>query len=200
MDILASTSLFRSVKVVLGYVRWTRSRDRVLQVIFLASKMSQTQGLTVGLGTVLAARRVLMLALGEHKAKVVNEALEGPVSDRVPASYLQEHGDVRALLDTSAAAQLTGAATPWLLGNVEWTDSLIKVAVLWLCRQTGKALLKLDDDDYRKHDLHQLLRHHGPAQLLSHRVFRWMMDTIEYHPGGRERKRSSVSRRIRMMM
>lgn len=156
---------------------------------FFGEQNVPTQGLTVGLGTVLSARRVLMLALGEHKAKVVTEALEGPVSDRVPASYLQEHGDVRALLDTSAAAQLTGAATPWLLGNVEWTDSLIKVAVLWLCRQTGKALLKLDDNDYRKHDLHQLLRHHGPAQSLSHRVFRWMMETIEYHPGGRERKK-----------
>jgi glucosamine-6-phosphate deaminase len=84
---------------------------------------------------------------------------------------------------------LTGAATPWVLGNVIWTDALIKQAVLWLSEKTGKALLKLDDNDLREHNLHQLLRHHGPAQRVAHRVFRWMMDTIEYHPGGREQKK-----------
>jgi glucosamine-6-phosphate deaminase len=66
---------------------------------------------------------------------------------------------------------------------------LIKRAVLWLCEQSGKVLLKLDDDDFRKHNLHQLLRHYGPAESLAHRVFRWMMETIEYHPAGREPKR-----------
>jgi glucosamine-6-phosphate deaminase len=75
------------------------------------------------------------------------------------------------------------------LGNVAWTDALIKRAVLWLSEKTNKALLKLDDNGFREHNLHQLLRHHGPAQRVAHRVFRWMMDTIEYHPGGRERKR-----------
>jgi glucosamine-6-phosphate deaminase len=72
---------------------------------------------------------------------------------------------------------------------VEWTNPLIKRAVLWLCEQTGKALLKLDGQDFRDHNLHQLLRHHGPSQQLAHRVFRWMMDTIEYHPAGREPRR-----------
>lgn len=147
-----------------------------------------TQALTVGLGTILAARRVLLLALGEHKASIMRETLEGSITDRVPATFLQDHGDVRVLLDVAAAGKLTGVDTPWLLGNLDWDDSLIKRAVLWLCQQTGKALLKLDDDDFRRHDLHQLLRHHGPAQRIAHRVFRWMMDTIEYHPAGREPK------------
>ncbi len=156
---------------------------------FFGEEHVPTQGLTVGLGTVLAARRILLMALGEHKAKIMRETLEGTVSDRVPASFLQEHGDVRALLDSAAAAELTGSSTPWLLGNVEWTNDMIKLAVLWLCQKTGKALLKLDDNDFREHDLHQLLRHHGPAQTLAHRVFRWMLDTIEYHPAGRQRKK-----------
>jgi glucosamine-6-phosphate deaminase len=156
---------------------------------FFGEEHVPTQGLTVGLGTVLAARRILLMALGEHKAKIMRETLEGSVSDRVPASFLQEHGDVRALLDSAAAAELTGSSTPWLLGNVEWTNEMIKLSVLWLCQKTGKALLKLDDNDFREHDLHQLLRHHGPAQTLAHRVFRWMLDTIEYHPAGRQRKK-----------
>ena len=73
--------------------------------------------------------------------------------------------------------------------NLEWNDELIKRAILWLCERTGKALLKLDDDDLRRHNLHQLLRHHGPAQKLAHRVFRWMMKTIEYHPAGESGKK-----------
>lgn len=155
---------------------------------FFGEENVPTQALTVGLGQILAARHVLLLALGEHKASIVRETLEGSITDRVPASFLQEHADARVLLDLPAAGQLTGVAKPWLLENVVWTESLIKRAVLWLCEQTGKALLKLDDDDFRQHDLHQLLRHHGPAQTISHRVFRWMLDTIEYHPAGRDGK------------
>jgi glucosamine-6-phosphate deaminase len=147
------------------------------------------QAMTVGLGPILESRRILLLAVGEHKAKIVVDTLEGPVTERVPASFLQEHSDVRALLDEPAAALLKGSLTPWLLRNVEWTDDLIKRATLWLCARTGKSLLKLDAEDFRAHDLHQLLRHHGPSEALSQRVFQWMLDTIEYHPAGTEKKR-----------
>jgi glucosamine-6-phosphate deaminase len=156
---------------------------------FFGEENVPTQALTVGLSGILSARRILLLAIGEHKSKIVVETLERPVNDRVPASYLQEHGDVRVLLDVPASSLLKGASTPWLLGNVTWNDELIKRATLWLCEQTGKALLKLDADDFRAHDLHQLLRHHGPAELISQRVFRWMLDTIDYHPAGQTPKK-----------
>jgi glucosamine-6-phosphate deaminase len=148
------------------------------------------QGLTVGLAAILSAKHILLLALGEHKASIIAETLEGPITDRVPASYLQEHPDARALLDLPAAGKLTSVAKPWLVDKVHWDERMIKCAVLWLCECTGKALLKLDDEDFRRHDLHQLLRHHGPAQKLAHRVFRWMQDSIEYHPAGRDPKRT----------
>jgi len=146
------------------------------------------QAMTVGLSPILSSRHVLLLALGEHKASIIRETLEGTISDRVPASYLQEHVDARALMDSPAAGQLTGVSMPWVLEKVTWTETLIKRAVLWLCERTGKALLKLDDEDFREHDLHQLLRHHGPAQQIAHRVFKWMLDTIEYHPAGKDKK------------
>ena len=95
----------------------------------------------------------------------------------------------RCCVDAAAGSQLTSSQTPWALGNVEWTDALIKRAILWLCEQTGKALLKLTDDDFRNHNLHQLLRHHGPAQKVAHQVFQRLMGTIEYHPAGKEPKR-----------
>ncbi|HIQ21955.1 MAG TPA: glucosamine-6-phosphate deaminase [Planctomycetes bacterium] len=147
------------------------------------------QALTMGLGTIGEARKILLLAFGEESAGIIREAAEGPMSDRVPASFLREHVDACFLLDEAAAAELTGIATPWVLGSVQWTDRLVKQAVLWLCQQTGKALLKLDGDDFRNHNLHQLLRDHGPAPRLAHRVFRWMMDTIQYHPAGRRPQR-----------
>ena len=142
--------------------------------------------ITMGIATILEAREIVLLAFGENKAKILREALEGPVTDRVPASFLQEHRNVTCVADEGAAAELTGVATPWLLGNVEWTDPLIKQAVLWLCFQTRKALLKLEGDDFRRYDLHQLLRHHGPASRLAQRVFRWMIETITDHPAGTE--------------
>lgn len=157
---------------------------------FFGEENVPTQALTVGMGGILSARRILLLAIGEHKANIVVETLEKPVNDRVPASYLQEHGDVRVLLDAPASSLLKGASTPWLLGNVVWSDDLIKRATLWLCKQTGKALLKLDSDDFRAHDLHQLLRHHGPAEIIAQRVFRWMLDTIDYHPAGQQPKKT----------
>src|SRR5207249_10085612 len=114
---------------------------------------------------------------------------EGPVSPRVPASYLQSHGDAAVLVDAPAASELTSSKTPWVLGNVEWSEALIKRAILWLCEQTGKALLKLTDSDFRHHNLHQLLRHHGPAPKVAHHVFQQLMETIEYHPAGKEPRR-----------
>jgi len=153
---------------------------------FLSEDNVPSHALSMGIGTILDARAIILMAFGEHKATIVREATEGPLTDRVPASLLRTHPDVSFFLDPAAAAELTGVATPWLHGNVDWTEPLIKRAVLWLCQETKKALLKLEDNDFRDHNLHQLLRHHGPAPKLAHRVFRWMMATIEYHPGGRE--------------
>ena len=153
---------------------------------FLSEDNVPSHALSMGIGTILDARAIILMAFGEHKATIVREATEGPLTDRVPASLLRTHPDVSFFLDPAAAAELTSVATPWLQGNVEWTEPLIKRAVLWLCQETKKALLKLEDNDFRDHNLHQLLRHHGPAPKLAHRVFRWMMATIEYHPGGRE--------------
>jgi glucosamine-6-phosphate deaminase len=162
---------------------------RVAASDFFGEENVATQAITMGLGTILDARKIMLLALGEHKSAILRQLAEGPVTDLVPASFLQDHPDALLVADAAAAAELTGVATPWVLGNVEWDDRLIKRAVLWLCEQKNKALLKLNDEDFREHNLHQLLRHHGPAQRIAERVFRWMMKTIDYHPGGRQRKR-----------
>ena len=53
-----------------------------------------------------------------------------------------------------------------MVGPVEWTPALIRRAVIWLSLKVGKALLKLSDDDFREHELYELLREHGPAERL----------------------------------
>ncbi len=162
---------------------------RALASDFFGEWNVPTQAITMGLGTIFGARKVILLALGEGKSKIIREVAEGPVSPRVPASYLQEHADATVLVDASAGSQLTSSQTPWATSGVEWTESLIKRATLWLCEQTGKALLKLTDEDFRNYNLHQLLRHHGPAQKVGHQVFQQLMGTITYHPAGKEKRR-----------
>lgn len=157
---------------------------------FFGEENVPPQALTMGLGSILQARKIILIALGEHKAKIIKELCEGPVSERVPATFLREHGDASVYIDTASASKLTSTSTPWVLGPVNFDDRMIKRAVLWLSRQTKKALLKLDANDFLEHNLHQLLREHGPADALAHRVFRWMQDTIDYHPGGRDSKRA----------
>ena len=160
-------------------------RGANLQMAFF----ERTHAITMGIGTILDARQVLLIAQGEHKGKIIRETAESPVTQRVPASFLQTHHNAALLLDEAAASKLTAVATPWLVDQVEWTQSNIKQAVLWLCEKAGKALLKLDAEDFRAHNLHALLRDHGPAQQIAQRVFHWMMQTIDGHPGGREPQR-----------
>jgi glucosamine-6-phosphate deaminase len=101
---------------------------------------------------------------------------------------LQTHGNTQFVIDEAAAAELTDFKTPWLLGHVEWTPELIKRALIWLCFQTKKALLKLEDEDLRAHGMHELLREHGPAQRLAETVFQQMLGTICYSPSGQQPK------------
>lgn len=65
-----------------------------------------SHAITMGCGTILEARRIILMAWGVAKAGIVAEAFAGEVSDDVPASYLQEHPDATIYLDEAAAADL----------------------------------------------------------------------------------------------
>jgi glucosamine-6-phosphate deaminase len=144
------------------------------------------QALTMGVGTILEARKIALLAFGEHKAPIVARAVEGEITDSIAASFLQNHPDATVLLDQSAAEELTAVRRPWVLGPVAWTPALIRRAVIFLSLAVGKALLKLSDDDFREHSLFELLREHGPAERLGRRVFDELMATISMRPAGKQ--------------
>jgi glucosamine-6-phosphate deaminase len=144
------------------------------------------QALTMGVGTIMEAKQVVIMAFGEHKAPVVQRAIEEAPTDAVAASVLQHHRDAAFILDRAAASELTAIQRPWLVSSVNWTPALIRRAVLWLSLTANKPLLLLADDDFRDHELYELLREHGPAQRLGRRVFEEMMGTICSHPAGTE--------------
>ncbi|MGH9677883.1 MAG: glucosamine-6-phosphate deaminase, partial [Candidatus Acidiferrum sp.] len=140
--------------------------------------------ITMGVGTILDARKIVLMAFGEHKAGIVQKAVEGTVTDAVAASVLQEHADATFLLDHAAAGALAAVARPWTIGPIQWTPTLIRKAVIWLSLAVKKGLLKLSDDDFREHELYELVREHGPAGALGRRVFDDLLATLCQKPAG----------------
>jgi glucosamine-6-phosphate deaminase len=63
--------------------------------------------ITMGIGSIMRCRQILLLASGKAKARAIGAALEGPVTPKLPASILQFHPDVTVILDADAASQLT---------------------------------------------------------------------------------------------
>src|SRR6185436_11432476 len=138
---------------------------------FFGTENVPTEAVTMGVGTILEAREIVLIATGEHKAAIVKRAIEGDVDHAVAATYLQRHPNATVVLDSAAAAELTRVKTPWLLGEIEWTPALELQAVVWLSGATAKSVLKLDDVDYREHHLSALLQRHGSSGALNGVVF-----------------------------
>jgi glucosamine-6-phosphate deaminase len=148
------------------------------------------KALTMGVGTILSARKVVLLAFGEHKAPVIRRAVEEPPTPALPASYLQEHPDAEIVLDESSAAELTRFKTPWRLSamheaGLKWDATQTKKAAIWLSQHTGKPILKLTDEEYNENGLQELLSARGGAYEINLEVFRSLQATITGWPGGK---------------
>lgn len=143
------------------------------------------KAITLGVRVIMQARRVVLLAWGEHKAAIVKQAVEGPVTETLPASYLQGHPNVRFVLDEACAASLTRQKTPWLVDAVEWTPQLTKKAVTHLALTLGKPVLKLTNQEYNEHGLSDLLALYGQAYDINITVFNSLQQTITGWPGGK---------------
>jgi glucosamine-6-phosphate deaminase len=153
---------------------------------FFGEENVPQQAITMGVGTILEARKVIIMAFGEHKAPIVLKAVEQPQTEAIAASFLQSHSDSTFLLDEAAAGELTIYRRPWEVITVEWTPDRIRQAVVWLSLAVKKALLKLSDLDFREHHLYDLLREHGPAEALGEQIFQDRLKTIQHHPAGDE--------------
>src|SRR4051812_43836371 len=148
------------------------------------------KAITMGVESIMSARKVILMAWGEHKASVIRKAVEGEISSQVSASFLQQHNNARIVLDPSAAAELTRFKTPWLIGSLDefglkWDPCTTRRAVVWLAQQVKKPLLKLTDEDYNEHGLQELIASRGGAYDINIGVFKTMMNTITGWPGGK---------------
>jgi glucosamine-6-phosphate deaminase len=145
---------------------------------FFGAENVPAEAITMGVGTILEAREIALVATGEHKAAIVKRAVEGEVDRAVAATYLQRHAAATVYLDAAAAAQLTRIEAPWLLGEIAWTPALEIKAVAWLSEITGKSVLKLEGADYREHRLHALLARHDSPGAINGIVFNALMAKV----------------------
>lgn len=141
--------------------------------------------ITMGVSTIMSARKIYMLAWGDGKADIIRDAVEKKHTDSLPASYLQIHNNTSVCIDLAAAAHLTRIQRPWLVTNCEWNDKLIRSAIVWLCQQINKPILKLTNKDYNENGLSELLALYGSAYNVNIKIFNDLQHTITGWPGGK---------------
>ena len=172
-----------------------KSRTRLVQLthnarttqssLFFGDENTPKMAITMGLGTVLSAKSIILMAWGEDKADVVRAVVEGESTRAVPASLLQEHPNITVYADDNSASRLTRIATPWLVGLCDWTPKFVRKAVVWLCEKVQKPILKLTYEDYIENSLGELLEQKGPYDKININVFNDLQHTITGWPGGK---------------
>lgn len=153
---------------------------------FYGEEFVPTRAITMGVSTILKAKRVILMALGEGKAGIIQKAIEGTVTSEVPASFLQKHNNALFILDKTSSSELTKVKTPWLTDICDWNDPrLMRRAVVWLCQKVQKPILKLTDRDYGSHGMGDLIAEKGPSNRINIEVFNDLQRTITGWPGGK---------------
>jgi len=142
------------------------------------------KAITMGIASAMSAKRIVLLAWGQKKSLVVKEAIEDEISSQNPSTYLQNHNNTTFILDQDAASELTRIKTPWVVQECEWIKELKYKAVVWLCRQTQKSVLKLTESDYNEHSLSDLLETQSVYDL-NIEIFNRLQHTITGWPGGK---------------
>lgn len=161
------------------------SRQAVSSIFYGIDNVPR-KAITMGLGTILKAKRVILMAWGEEKATVIKDIVEGEENSATPATCLQKHPNIEVVVDEGASQELTRVKTPWLVGTCLWPERFIRTAVLWLCRKVDKPILKLTYQDYIDNRLGQLLEATGQTyDMINIQVFNDLQHTISGWPGGK---------------
>ncbi len=152
---------------------------------FFGDENVPRKAITMGVGSIMKAKHVIMMAWGEGKASVIKKAVEGPVTDQIPSSFLQRHSSCQVMLDDAASSELSRIKTPWILDTIEWNDTLIRKAVVWLCQKIKKPVLKLTNHDYMEHGMGDIITEYGSAYQVNIKIFNHLQHTITGWPGGK---------------
>ncbi len=152
---------------------------------FLGLGNTPRTAITLGVKKIMEAKRVILLAWGEGKSDIIKAAVEGEITNKVPATYLQEHDNATFVLDKEGSSKLTRISKPWLVEQVEWTDTMIRKAVLGLALDLKKPILMLTDDDYIENGMSDLLASVGQSYDINIKIFNKLQNTITGWPGGK---------------
>jgi len=176
-----SSETSRTRTVVMSY------KTRKIQAKNFNGKIDDTPraAVTMGIGTMLSAKKIIMMAWGENKAAAVKQIAEEAATTACPASLFQKHNNVSFYVDENASAELTRIVAPWLIGPCEWTPKFVRKAVVWLCGRVGKPILKLSHADYLENSLGELLEQKGTYSKINIDVFNDLQHTITGWPGGK---------------
>ena len=174
---------------------YAKSNTRLVQLSYQTRKVQSKafnglentpkMAITMGIGTIMKAKRIIVMAWGEGKSQIIRRIVEGNISEQVPASYLQEHSNIEMIIDEGAASQLTRVQTPWLVGSCQWTPKFTRKAVVWLCGVVNKPILKLTHKDYIENSLGELLEQGRSYDMINIDVFNDLQHTITGWPGGK---------------
>ncbi len=172
-----------------------KSRTRLVQLSYNSRKVQSgilgntkvpNYAITMGINTIMKAKKVVLLAWGEDKINAVSQVVEGDITSQIPASYLQNHPDVQVIIDKAAGEALTREQTPWLVGECDWTPKFIRKAIVWLCGRVQKPILKLTYTDYIENSLGSLLESCDMTfDEVNIKVFNDLQHTITGWPGGK---------------
>lgn len=167
--------------VLLSY----KSRKR--QAFNFGGNVSETpkMAVTMGIGTMMTASKVIIMAWGEDKAEIVRRIVEEKCESSRPVSFFQHHPDASLFVDDGAGSLLTRESAPWLLGPCDWTPKFRRKAVIWLSQKVGKPVLELSHQDYLENSLDELLELYGPYDQINIDVFNDLQHTITGWPGGK---------------
>lgn len=143
------------------------------------------RAITMGIKTIKAAKRIVLMAWGNKKAEIIKEAVEGEETSSIPATFLQDHPKTTILLDEESCSELKRFKTPWLVGPVHWTDPMKRKAIVWLSQYLDKPLLKLTDREYNDHGMSELISMEGSAYDLNIQMHNRLQSTITGWPGGK---------------
>ncbi len=173
-----------------------KTRTRVVRLPYASRKrqadnfnndisVTPDKAITIGISTMLSAKKIVLMAWGEGKAAAVKAIAEGDIDSSCPASYLQRHDHISFYVDEAAASLLTRSVAPWLVGPCDWTPKFVRKAVVWLCQTVHKPILKLTEKDYLDNNLGELLEKVGSFDSINIKVFNDLQHTITGWPGGK---------------
>jgi glucosamine-6-phosphate deaminase len=141
------------------------------------------EAITMGVATILEAKQIILMATGEHKAHIICEAVEGPVTASVAASYLQNHENTKIFLDRAAASELAQVKTPWVFGDIDWSNKAVRLkAVCYLSEKLKRSINNLGENDFRDNSLASLLQSCNLEELKSFAINK-LKGKIKDHDG-----------------